>query len=194
MSGSTPDLDPIERLAAEFADRLRRGERPSLNEYVDRYPELAFYIRELFPALLSSSDSSPIRTTKKGLRRRRFLWLFAKCPTSWAITGSAIPGRRGNGDRVRGGAGIAHLARGPQGHAPAVSEPQELPVSISGRGPLAAQLHHTNIVSVFDYGEHDGVCFYAMQYIPGHSLDRILDDLRLMRTRKLAQAWVGRRP
>src|SRR5208337_1336945 len=45
----------------------------------------------------------------------------------------------------------------------------------------AAQLHHTNIVSVFDYGEHDGVCYYAMQYIAGHSLDQILTDVRRLR-------------
>ena len=30
---------------------------------------------------------------------------------------------------------------------------------------VAAGLHHTNIVSVFDFGDHDGVCYYAMQYI-----------------------------
>ena len=42
----------------------------------------------------------------------------------------------------------------------------------------AARLHHTNIVSVFDYGVHDGVCYYAMQYIAGHSLDKILADIR----------------
>ena len=29
----------------------------------------------------------------------------------------------------------------------------------------AAKLHHTNIVPVFDYGEQDGVCYYAMQCI-----------------------------
>ena len=46
----------------------------------------------------------------------------------------------------------------------------------------AAQLHHTNIVSVFDYGEHDGVCYYAMQYIAGHSLDQILTDVRRLRS------------
>ncbi len=45
----------------------------------------------------------------------------------------------------------------------------------------AARLHHTNIVSVFDYGVHDGVCYYAMQYIAGHSLDKILVDLRQLR-------------
>ncbi len=42
----------------------------------------------------------------------------------------------------------------------------------------AARLHHTNIVSVFDYGIHQGVCFYAMQYIAGHSLDKFIDDVR----------------
>jgi len=43
-------------------------------------------------------------------------------------------------------------------------------------------LHHTNIVSVFDYGEHDGVCYYAMQYIAGHGLDEVLADVRRLRS------------
>src|SRR5262249_57539903 len=46
----------------------------------------------------------------------------------------------------------------------------------------AAQLHHTNIVSIFDYGQHDGVCYYAMQYIAGHNLDEILVDVRRLRS------------
>ena len=48
----------------------------------------------------------------------------------------------------------------------------------------AARLHHTNIVNVFDYGVHDGVCYYAMQYIAGQSLDRILADVRQLRREK----------
>ena len=48
----------------------------------------------------------------------------------------------------------------------------------------AATLHHTNIVSVFDYGEHDGVCYYAMQYIAGQSLDKVLEDIRQLRLEK----------
>ena len=51
MSDSTADRNPVERLAEEFAERLRRGEHPSLNEYVERYPEWADEIRDLFPAL-----------------------------------------------------------------------------------------------------------------------------------------------
>src|SRR5271166_4232976 len=33
--------DLLDQLAEEFADRYRKGERPSLKEYVDRYPDLA---------------------------------------------------------------------------------------------------------------------------------------------------------
>ncbi len=46
---------------------------------------------------------------------------------------------------------------------------------------LAAGLHHTNIVGVFDYGEQDGVCYYAMQFIEGQPLDRVLADIRHLR-------------
>jgi hypothetical protein len=35
------NYDRLDRLADEFAERFRRGERPSLKEYVERYPELA---------------------------------------------------------------------------------------------------------------------------------------------------------
>ena len=47
----------------------------------------------------------------------------------------------------------------------------------------AAKLHHTNIVPVFDYGEQDGVCYYAMQYIVGVGLERVLEDVRRLRER-----------
>src|SRR5438045_5011221 len=48
---SSSDRDPLERLAAEFLDRRRRGEDPSPSEYAERYPQWAEQIREFFPAL-----------------------------------------------------------------------------------------------------------------------------------------------
>src|SRR5262245_7744579 len=46
----------------------------------------------------------------------------------------------------------------------------------------AAKLHHTNIVPVFGIGEHDGLPYYAMQYIPGMGLDVVIEELaRLQR-------------
>ncbi len=52
MSAHSPHNEPsadsdegnyalLDRLAAEYAERLRNGERPELREYADRHPDLA---------------------------------------------------------------------------------------------------------------------------------------------------------
>ena len=46
------DYGLFDELAEEFAERYRRGERPSAEEYVARCPEMADEIREMFPALV----------------------------------------------------------------------------------------------------------------------------------------------
>src|SRR5205823_757166 len=51
-SAGSRDYGRFDELAEEFAERYRRGERPSLQEYVDRLPEMAAEIREMFPALV----------------------------------------------------------------------------------------------------------------------------------------------
>src|SRR5262245_2096966 len=49
----------LERLAAEFVERHRRGEHPPLGEYTGRYPDLAADIRDLFPALVQIEQLKP---------------------------------------------------------------------------------------------------------------------------------------
>src|SRR5271166_880419 len=51
-SDSSANYVLLTRLADEFAARYRAGERPPLQEYIDRHPELADDIRELFPAMV----------------------------------------------------------------------------------------------------------------------------------------------
>jgi hypothetical protein len=53
---SSSDRDPVEALAEEFLDRKRRGERPTLDDYCQRFPDLAQEIRDLFPLLLRMED------------------------------------------------------------------------------------------------------------------------------------------
>src|SRR5215467_6016626 len=54
----TPHMAPqdnstrVDRLAQEFVARFRRGERPSVEEYLDQYPDLADEIRGQFPTLV----------------------------------------------------------------------------------------------------------------------------------------------
>ena len=40
------DADPLDAVVESFLERYRRGERPSLTEYIEQYPELAGRIRE----------------------------------------------------------------------------------------------------------------------------------------------------
>jgi eukaryotic-like serine/threonine-protein kinase len=51
-SSGSRDYGRFDELAEEFAERFRRGERRSLQEYVDRLPEMAEEIREMFPAMV----------------------------------------------------------------------------------------------------------------------------------------------
>ena len=49
MKTSSGERDPVELLAEDFLERKRRGERPTLQEYLDCHPDLADEIRDLFP-------------------------------------------------------------------------------------------------------------------------------------------------
>src|SRR5262249_52715694 len=50
----------------------------------------------------------------------------------------------------------------------------------------AARLHHTHIVPVYGVGQHEGLPYYAMQYIAGHGLDAVLEDVRRLRAGRIA--------
>src|SRR5438093_11817256 len=66
MASQASGRDPVEVLAEEFAERYRRGERPSLAEYTARYPELADQIRELFPALVEMEQLGSVEAPRTG--------------------------------------------------------------------------------------------------------------------------------
>ncbi len=51
-TSSSSDRNPVEALADDFLRRQRGGERPTLEDYCRRHPELADEIREVFPVLI----------------------------------------------------------------------------------------------------------------------------------------------
>jgi serine/threonine protein kinase/WD40 repeat protein len=174
--------DPVEVLAEEFLERRRRGEVPSLQEYVERHPELAAEIREVFPALALMADIDPQSAE-----------LARSLDGQKALAGGL--GLRQLGDfRIlrlvgQGGMGVVYEARQESlGRHVAL---KVLPPAVSGRAHFrerfqrearaAARLHHTNIVPIFGVGEDQGVLYYAMQYIHGQALDAVLEDVKHIR-------------
>src|ERR1700722_8221051 len=45
------DRDPVDVLAEEFVERLRRGEHPSVSDYAAAHPNHAEQLRDLLPAV-----------------------------------------------------------------------------------------------------------------------------------------------
>jgi WD40 repeat protein/serine/threonine protein kinase len=177
-SGSGP-YALLDQLAEEFAERYRRGERPSLREYTDRYPDLADEIQELFPALVEVEQVDDDRRVESiGLT---------------STLGPPPPRQFGDYRIVRevgrGGMGVVYEAEQVSlGRRVAL---KVLPTSTIQDGSKverfrrearsAARLHHTNIVPVFEVGQDGDSLYYAMQFIQGQGLDLVIDELRRLR-------------
>jgi WD40 repeat protein/serine/threonine protein kinase len=181
-SDSSRDRDPLDRMAEEFAARHRRGERPAVSEYVGRHPELAEAILDLFPALVMMEQLKPAGGD-------------ATDDVVAAVDGRGPSAIDRLGDfRIlrevgRGGMGVVyeavqeslgrHVALKVLPMHGRVDSVQMERFRLEARS--AARLHHTHIVPVHGVGEHDGVHYYAMQFIHGCGLDAVINDLRRLR-------------
>jgi serine/threonine protein kinase/WD40 repeat protein/tetratricopeptide (TPR) repeat protein len=194
--------DPLGLILESFLARFRKGERPSLTEYIQHFPDLADEIRELLPAVAEveqlGSLGAALAEVGFGDRTGSPSATDAYDPAarSAATVGDrtgTFPQRLGDYRILRvigeGGMGVVYEAvrESLRSHValkvvhPRFRTHADYLRRFHNEARSAAQLHHTNIVSVFDYGEHDGVCYYAMQFIDGHSIDRVLADVRRLR-------------
>jgi WD40 repeat protein len=178
MSADSRDYGRFDELAEEFAERYRRGEKPSLQEYIDRCPDLAPEIREMFPAL------AEVERVEGDARADNFQ------PTPPASALSELRDYRIVRKIGRGGMGVVYEAEQISlGRRVAL---KVLPRHVVGdrkalerfrrEAKAAARLHHTNIVPVFEVGHEDSVTFYTMQFIHGQGLDQVIDELARLRS------------
>jgi len=59
MSENSSDVNPLDVWPRNFVARHRAGERPSLDEFIARRPDLADNIRDLFPGLVLMEGVRP---------------------------------------------------------------------------------------------------------------------------------------
>ncbi|SIO62533.1 Tetratricopeptide repeat-containing protein [Singulisphaera sp. GP187] len=188
MNDPSADSNPLGALAEEFLDRRFRGERPTVAEYAEKYPELADQIRAFFPALMVVEDLKPrdedlTHSLFGGLRPIRGLGM------------DRLGDFRIIREVGRGGMGVVYEAEQESLSrrvalkvlgSPSLLDPKRL-ARFHREAKAAARLHHTNIVPVFGVGEVDGVHYYVMQFILGAGLDEVLDDVRRLQALKLGQ-------
>src|SRR5262245_3517310 len=176
------DHDPelLAQLLEEWQNRVRRGEKPDLNEYVGKYPDLAGELRQLLPGLAALEEL-------KGDALDHTI-----APLSTGGGAVAAPKLEQLGDyRIlrevgHGGMGVVYEAEQVSlGRRVALKVlPQKLISDAKQKrrfereAKAAARLHHTNIVPVFGVGEQDGQPYYVMQFIQGLSLDAVLSELK----------------
>jgi serine/threonine protein kinase len=188
------ERDAFEQLAEAFLARYRAGDQPSVSEYAEQYPELAAQIRELLPALLVIEK---LRPGKGGP---------ADPGTGKVPDAGKIQQQLGEYHILRevgrGGMGVVYEAvQESLGRHVALKvlpfnnliNPMHLE-RFRRESRAAARLHHTNIVPVFGVGKHEGVHYYAMQFIQGQGLDLVVQEVQRLRSRKEAPATVDQQP
>jgi tetratricopeptide (TPR) repeat protein len=194
-----PTIDEVEILAAEFLTRLQAGENPDRRAVTRAHPHLGarldrrlahaerIYRLGLAPGKERASVAGRSETPANTVNPRR-------SPPSLAAVGEAAGvsgGRPGNppdyeivSELGHGGMGVVYRAR-----QQSLNRTVALKMISAGaradRDTLArfrieaealASLHHTNIVQVYEVGEHDGCPFLAMELLDGGTLaDHIAD-------------------
>eukprot|EP00913_Durusdinium_trenchii_P010890 g10219.t1 len=184
---ASESVGPVEILTEEFLERRRNGERPSIDEYCERIPELADVIRNTLEALLLVEDMKPDSKSDSADSYEN----FARGDRPERIADYRIIREIG-----RGGMGVVYEAEQESLRRrvalkvlpPGVSSDEKGLARFQREAQAAAALHHTNIVPVFDVGQEGDISYYAMQFIPGQGLDAVYEEIRSLRA---GQAPVG---
>ena len=166
--------DSVETLlgevAGEFCERLARGERPDVEEYARRHPELAEQLRTVLPALeLVGTSSAGIGADSREYQAPRKLGDFEIIR-----------------ELGRGGMGVVYEAEQRSMGRRVALKVLPFAAMVQEKGlerfrnevRAAATLSHNHIVSIYSVGEERGVHYYAMQLIRGQSLAEVIAQLR----------------
>jgi WD40 repeat protein/serine/threonine protein kinase len=173
-----------ELLRLELDYRRRNGDTPDLAKYLPRFPEDAALIREDFergrrtrelstpPPDGATPATIPLKTPGGGTSPNAARLPSESVPLGYEYMGKL--GRGGQADVLK--AWQIRLKR-----EVALKVLRESGTLESGElerfrrdAEALAQLHHPNIVQVWDVGEHEGKPFFSMEYCDGGSLDKYL--------------------
>jgi serine/threonine protein kinase len=190
-----PEADVLGLVVESALDRLRRGEKPTAEEYAARYPQHAEEIREAFSALvmMEAVGGSSLERTASVAPGPILAPRDPNIPDDPTVNQVL-------GDyrliRLIGRGGMGSVYEAEQVSLKRRVALKVLPSDVTNdanrlarfrrEARAAGQLHHTNIVPVFGFGQHEGSTFYIMPLIRGLNLDEVIRELRRARAAKVS--------
>lgn len=174
MPDKSPDHDQrLAELLGELSRRQRHNEPIQLESMVSRNPDLADELRQLWAAAqMADALARPSETL----------------PQLPAFSAIRLPQQFGDYQLIRelgrGGMGVVYEARQQSlnrivalkmvlhGELASVADRARF----RAEAEAAARLIHPNIVQVYEVGDVAGQPYFAMQFVPGQTLSRRLDD------------------
>jgi len=182
LDGFPTEIDPrrvrsrvqIEVLASEYADKARQGKTPSVESYIERYPDMAAEIRELFPMVAALEQWKSDRENEV---------LRTQLPDQFKL--KQLGDCRLVREIGRGGMGVVFEAL--EGSIERRVAVKLLPWRISlvphrqerfeREAQTIAKLRHSNIVPIFRFSRHEDYAYYVMQYVESVNLGHIIGAL-----------------
>ncbi|MGI6400708.1 MAG: serine/threonine protein kinase [Thermoguttaceae bacterium] len=172
LSAAGSEVD-FEEISQRFTEEYRKGKEPSIEEYAERYPEFASDILELFPSML---------ILEKGGKSASISGLGYASPTKDRPKLERLKNFKILREIGHGGMGVVYEAWDETLERMVAlkvmkifpGEKEETLLRFQREARIAGQLHHTNIVPVYDCDVADDQFYYAMQLIDGRSLDQYL--------------------
>jgi serine/threonine protein kinase len=176
-----PDNDqhPVDKLAEEFAERIRAGETPHIEEYCRTYPEHAETIRSVFPSVQMIE--------RAGQREEQHRRSDDRIPSPSLVMPQSLGDYLLIREIGRGGMGVVYEAEQQSLKrrvalkviSSQIAGSQKQLKRFRREAESAASLHHSNIVPVYGIGEDHGLQYYAMQLIDGVTLAEVIHQLNM---------------
>jgi serine/threonine-protein kinase len=170
----------LELIYNEVVLREERGERPQLDEYLRRFPELSQELRLQFE--VHAAVEADLARTSQAITPADlpvFLPTDAAEDPKRTPHRPVVPGYELLREVGRGGMGVVYLARQARPPRPVALKmvlagqhaPPEAVARFLREAEAAARVQHPNIVQIYEVGEADGLPFLALEYVGGGSLD-----------------------
>jgi eukaryotic-like serine/threonine-protein kinase len=180
-------------LTLDLESQLGRGGAPEPEVYIDRFPEFASVIPEIFAAFTQGDAPAPLSADHRERPGAPAAssgpdTQFGEAPPGAELSAVALDALRSAGYEIhgelgRGGMGVVYLAR-----KLALNRPCALKMILAGphagsavaarfrtEAEAVARLRHPGIVQIYHVGEAGGLPFLELEYLSGGNLDRALD-------------------